>query len=96
MQQRQGRRTEGQLRYWWYHKHCLAREQVLNEHGDAVSNLGRSQTVSWSEAPERCWYTRVPRVQHLTKEAETTSMCAVAKDTQSRVPLGGGCRRLRS
>ena len=45
------------------------------------SNLGRRKKVSWSDAPEWCWYTRVPRVQYLMKEEETKSVCADAQDT---------------
>ena len=40
-----------------------------------------SQTGRWSDAPEWCWYTRAPRVQYIIIQAETTSVCAVAKDT---------------
>ena len=49
------------------------------------SNLGRRKKASWSQAPEWCWYTRVPRVQYLTKEAETKSVWAIAKDAGYRL-----------
>ena len=45
------------------------------------TKLGKRKKVSWSQAPEWCWYTRVPRVQYLMKEEETKSVCAIAKDT---------------
>ena len=47
------------------------------------TKLGNRKKVSWTQAPEWCWYTRVPRVQHLMKENEVKSVCAIAKDTPS-------------
>ena len=44
------------------------------------TKLGKRKKVSWSQAPEWCWYTRVPRVQYLMMEEETKSVCAIAKD----------------
>ena len=45
------------------------------------TKLGKGKKVSWSQAPEWCWYTRVPRVQYLMEEKEAKSVCAIAKDT---------------
>ena len=42
--------------------------------------LSKRKRAGWSQAPEWCWYTRVPRVQYLMKEEETKSVCAIAKD----------------
>ena len=44
------------------------------------TELGKRKNVSWSQALEWCWYTRVPRVQYLMEEEETKSVCATARD----------------
>ena len=45
------------------------------------TKLGKRKKVNWSQAPEWCWHTRVPRVQYLMKEEEPKSVLAIAKDT---------------
>ena len=59
------------------------------------SNLGRRKKVCWSDAPEWCWYTRVPRVQYLMKEEETKSVCADAQDTPVEAVVDSGAKDWR-